>query len=201
MHVVIVDGVMGAGKTLCMSILAKRWQAMTGCTLYSNYGLTGSKELTKFSDFIDVARQPSSIVCLDESHMDLSSRDFNANSVKFFTNLVFYLRKLRCTLFLTSPLFENIDSRVRQVTDIWVHAKKTNSHFIYDFYDVQNSHYIKSKKLEREVVSKIATGIYDTYAMVTPLEYPQKRDEYNLIFEDLKKEHYMYLTKNGVASR
>src|SRR6478735_1770324 len=178
MNVVIIDGVMGAGKTLCMSILAKRWQEMSGCTLYSNYGLIGSKPLTKFEDFIDVASQPSSIVCLDESHMDLSSRDFNTNSVKFFTNLVFYLRKVRCTLLLTSPLFENIDSRVRQVTNVWVHASKTKTHFVYDFYDVQLMNFIKSQKMNIEVASMIGSKIYDTYAMVTPLEYPTKREDF-----------------------
>lgn len=199
-NLMILDGVMGAGKTLGMSVLAKDWAERSGATLYSNYGLVGSKPFTKFQDFLDVAKQDSSIICLDESHIDLSSRDFNSNSVKFFTNMVFYLRKLRCTLIMTSPLYENIDSRVRQVTNVYIQVSKDNSYFYYDLYDVQQGRFIKTKKMRLSALDEIKGSLFNTYEMVTPLEYPEKREHYIQIMELLKKENILYLENKGQAS-
>lgn len=183
---IMMDGRMGSGKTVGMSILALKWQAQSGCTLFSNYGLKGSVPFTSFEDFKKVAVQPSSIICLDESHIDLSNRDYALNSVKFFTNMIFFLRKMRCTLMMTSPLFENIDSKVRDVTNIYIHVSQKNGFLNYDYYDVEQSTYIKSNKLNLDIVKKIGSEIYDTFEMVIPLEYPKTREEYLKIMNEVK---------------
>ncbi|PAF11843.1 hypothetical protein CHH59_21480 [Shouchella clausii] len=192
MNVIMLDGIMGSGKTLGASILAKDLQQQTGCTLYSNFGLKGSKSFTHLSDFIDVCRQPSSVIVLDESHVDLDSRNFNLNSVKFFNTIVFYLRKMRCTLMLTSPLFRNIDTRVQGVTNVYVPVKKNKTHYIYPFYDWQTLRFCKEKRIRKEYAHAIASEIMDTYAIVTPLEYPATRDEFNKLLEELKNENKKY---------
>ncbi|WP_205416465.1 hypothetical protein, partial [Escherichia coli] len=94
-----------------------------------------------------VAVQPSSIICLDESHLDISNRDYSTNSVKFFVNMVFFLRKMRATLMMTSPLFENIDTKVRDVTNVYVHCSNHSNYFNYQYYDVERERLIKKKRI------------------------------------------------------
>jgi hypothetical protein len=196
-NLIIMDGYMGSGKTFGMSLKALLWQKMSDCSIYSNYGLIGSKPFIAFEDFIKVAGEESSIITLDESHIDLSSRDFNTNSVKFFTNMIFYLRKMRGTLIMTSPLFDNIDSRVREVTNLYAHVSKDNDFMYYDWYDVQKQSFMYTEKVSLELTASIAPYIYDTYSMVTPLSYPDKREQYNLIFEQMKAENDLFLNLKG----
>lgn len=192
-NLMMFDGYMGSGKTALMSISALYYQKMSGCTLFSNYGLSGSLPFSRFDDFKKVAVQPSSIVCLDESHLDISNRDFNSNSVKFFVNMVFFLRKLRCTLMMTSPLFLNIDSKVRDVTNVYIHCSKYDGFLNFEYYDVERLRFIKKRRISQITVSQIMPFIYDTYEMVTPLEYPKDRQEYLKVFSEVKALNKQYM--------
>lgn len=192
-NLIMFDGRMGSGKTVGMSIQALNYQARSGCTLFSNYGLTGSVPFTSFDDFKKVAVQPSSIICLDESHMDLSNRDFNMNSVKFFVNMVFFLRKMRCTLMMTSPLFENIDSKVRAVTNYYIHVSQSNGFLNYYYYDVEQSRFLRHDRLSMLKVKEVGEHIFDTYEMVTPLDYPKTRDEFLTVMNEVKALNKAYM--------
>jgi hypothetical protein len=185
-NLIMIDGRLGSGKTIGMSIKALDWANRSNAVLFSNYGLYNSIPFTSFEDFKKVAVQPSSIICLDESHLDISNRDFNTNSVKFFVNMVFFLRKLRCTLMMTSPLFENVDSKVRDITNLYIHVSKRNGYLNYDHYDVERLKHMKSERIPESVVSEIGGLIYDTYAMVIPLEYPTNREDYLKVMNDVK---------------
>lgn len=197
MYIMNFEGIMGNGKTLGMSILAKYFQEQSGCTLYSNYGLVGSKPFTSFNDFLDVAVQPHSILCLDEVHNDIDSRDFNTNSVKYFSHIAFYLRKLNCTLMMTTPLFENVESRVRGVTNIVIPVQKDKKYYYYPIYDWQSMRFLKTKKIKKELAHNIAGSIFDTNAMVEPLEYPANRDEFKKLLSQLKDTRRDYLERTA----
>ena len=70
--------------------------------------MKGAKQFTSLDDFFEVAQNPSSVIVLMKAHVDLDSRSFNTNHVKFLTATSFYLRKIRATLIMTSPLFEKL---------------------------------------------------------------------------------------------
>lgn len=186
MNLITVSGYLGAGKTLGMSYLAHYWANQSNATLFSNYALRGSKQFVHLTDFLQVANEQSSIVCLDESHLDLSSRDFNTNSVKWFTNVSFYLRKMRCTLMLTTPLFSNLDTRIRGIVNIHIQVSKDKQFFYYDFYDMQRMVYLKRKRVRYADLIALGSSLYDTFAMVVPLEYPAKKEDFNKFLHDLK---------------
>lgn len=192
-NLMMYDGRMGSGKTSAMSLEALLYQKESGCTLFSNYGLSGSIPFTSFDDFKEVAVQPSSIICLDESHLDISNRDYSSNSVKFFVNMVFFLRKLRCTLMMTSPLFENIDSKVRSVTNVYIHCSKYGGFLNYDYYDVEREKFMKSRRISEENIKRVMPFLYDTYEMVIPLEYPKTREEYLSVFSEVKRLNKEYI--------
>lgn len=205
MNLMIIDGYLGAGKTLGMTLLSLFFQKMletetknySTCTLYSNCGITGSKEFDNYKQFVDVAMQPSSIIALDEAHNDLDSRNFNTNSVKFFTHLVFYLRKIRSTLILATPSIDNLDSRVRAIANIYCMVSKDKKNFYYDMYDMQRLRHLKRYKIPKEIAFQAAALAYDTYNMVLPVEFPQERKEFLQFISELKQVNHDYYAVKG----
>lgn len=200
MNVVIIDGIMGAGKTLGMTLLTTYFSLKSGCTQYSNYGIRGSKPFTHYRDFIDVAMQPSSVIALDESHTDLDSRNFNTNAVKFFTHLVFYFRKMRTTMFLATPIMETLDNRVRSVCNLYCRCSKDQNYFYYDMYDLQANRFLRRYKIKQELAFEIASQLYDTHNIVTPMEFPSDREEFKSLIHDLKETIDKYYLDKSVRS-
>lgn len=198
-NVIIIDGYLGAGKTLGASILALYYSYKSECQLFSNYGLAGSRPFTHFNNFLDLAESDHSIVVLDESHTDLDARNFNTNSVKYFTHLAFYLRKLRTTLFLTTPSIENLDSRVRGICNIYIRVSKDKKYFYYEMIDLQSLRKLKDYKVKIEVAKNIGSQIYDTYNIVTPIEFPQERKEFNDFMRTLKERNDNYYMSKRIT--
>lgn len=191
MELVIFTGNRGVGKTLGMSLYALYLKGKTGCDLYSNYGLNGSQEFSSFIDFKSVAASGHSLVLLDECHNDIDSRDLSS-ATKYFSHIVFYLRKLDCTLFMSTPLFSNVSARVRNVTNVLVNVSKNKKFFFYDFYDVQRDFFhVKRFRLVKDSVFDFARDVYDTKAIVTPLSYPQNKKEFEDLLKDIKKMSFM----------
>lgn len=186
MYVMIFDGIMGSGKTAGMSIMAQYFKQKSGCTLYSNYGLRGSKMFTSFDQFVDVAQQPSSIICLDEAHSDLDSRSSNTNISKYLSHIFYYLRKLRTTIFLSSPSILSIDSRIRGVTNIYCQVEKSKKYFKYHMWDLQSEKFLRDYRIQKEKAFGILPQVYDTHKMVLPMQYPETKDEYLKIINLLK---------------
>ncbi|QTR81100.1 ATP-binding protein (plasmid) [Bacillus cytotoxicus] len=195
MYIFTFTGPMGAGKTLAMSLEAKKYQQKTGCALYSNYGLKGSKPFKSFQDFLKIADEPSSILCLDECHLDIDSRNSLSNASKYFSHLAFFLRKMRCTLMLTTPLFSNVDSRFRDVTYIYVPVSKDREYFYYPIIDWQEEKLLRTLKIKKEKAFELAGSLYETFAMVTPLEYPSNKQEFELLLAELKDKTNRYNLK------
>lgn len=204
MNLVIVDGYLGAGKTLAMTLLSLYFQSLSNCALYSNYGVTGAKEFTHYQDFLKIAHESSSLVLLDEAHTDLDARNFNTNSVKFFTHLIFYLRKLRCTLMLATPSIENLDSRVRAIANLYIHVTKNKNYFYYDCFDMQAGKYLKRYRIRQADAFQAAAMAYDTFNMVLPVTFPEDRKEFHSFITELKatsNEFYLNSDSLGEVTR
>lgn len=192
MYIYTFTGFMGNGKTLGMVLYAKDYQQRTGCTLYSNFGVKGAKPFTSFRDFLKIADEPSSILLLDECHLDIDSRNSLSNASKYFSHLAFFLRKMRCTLMLTTPLFSNVDSRFREITYVYVPVRKDKEYFYYPIIDYQDERLLKTKKIKKENAYKLVDSLFETYSMVTPLEYPANKGEFDLLLAELKEKTDKY---------
>ncbi|WP_144495995.1 hypothetical protein [Bacillus pumilus] len=186
MNVMVFEGFLGAGKTAGASVFAKAFQERSGCALYSNYGLKDSKPFTQLEDFFDIAQESSSLLVLDEAHMDLDSRSFSSNHVKFFTQTSYYLRKLRCTMIITSPSFDDLDSRIRGITNILCKVRKENGYFIYDLFDIQSNRFLRTYRFKQKHLSDYGSRIFDTTKMVTPVVVPEKREDFKIFLDRLK---------------
>jgi hypothetical protein len=184
---------MGNGKTLGMVLFAKMYQQKTGCTLYSNFGVKSSKPFTSFKNFLKIAKEPSSILLLDECHVDIDSRNSLSNASKYWSHIAFFLRKMRCTLMLTTPLFSNVDSRFREITYVYVPVRKDKNYFYYPIVDYQEDKILKTMKMKKkENAIKLVNEVFDTHSMVTPLEYPANKAEFDSLLVDLKKTNDSY---------
>lgn len=175
-----------------MSIMAQYFRWKSGCTLYSNYGLKDSLLFNSFHDFTDVAKQRSSIICLDEAHNDIDSRSATTNAAKYFSHMTFYLRKMRASLFLSSPSIMNLDSRVRGVTHIYCSVEKRKDRFLYHMYDWQSERFLRTYKIMQNKAFGVAPLVYDTHKMVMPMEFPQKKEEFDAIIHNLRETNDQY---------
>ncbi|OMD76585.1 AAA family ATPase [Paenibacillus odorifer] len=197
MYLLGLDAAMGTGKTLGMSLLAQHFRQQSGCTLWSNYGLANAKLFTNFEQFLEVAQQPSSIICLDEVHTDLDSRSGNTNTSKYLTHMLYYLRKIRATIFYATPDISSVDVRVRSVTNVYCRVSKNKRKFKYEMWDLQSVRYLRTLMIDKEKVFAIADQIYDTHKMVVPMEFPEKKEEYLQLINMLKNISDQYYVRQA----
>jgi len=192
---IVFDGQLGSGKTLGAVVFANYLKSKSPNTvLYSNFGMKNAKEFTSLRHFLEVAGNPSSIIVLDEAHVDLDARSFNSNHVKFITATSFYLRKIRATLILTSPLFENLDSRIRAITNVLCLVSKDKSYFYYEMYDPTSNKHLGTKKIRKQKAFHL--NLYDTNAIVTQLDVPAKKEEFDKFLFELKQTTMNYYKKD-----
>ncbi|OWT47718.1 hypothetical protein [Bacillus sp. K2I17] len=194
MYVWTYTGLMGNGKTLGMVLEAVMYQQKTGCTLYSNFGVKGAKPFKSFNDFLNIAKEPSSVLLLDECHTDIDSRNSLSNAAKYWSHMAFYLRKMRCTLMLTTPIFSNVDSRFRDVTSVFVPVRKDKEYFYYPIVDNQSGILLKTKKMKKKHAFKLAGDVFETHSMVVPIEYPANKNEYESLLSQLREINDEYYT-------
>ncbi len=195
---IVFTGYLGSGKTLGATIFAHYYQNISGCALYSNCGIANSKPFTSLDDFKKIAVEESSVLVLDEAHVDLDARSFNANSVKFFSQLAYFLRKLRCTLILTSPAFVDLDQRIRGVTNILATVSKDKYNFYYELYDIQSQRYLRTLVANKTRAFNATDDLYDTNAMVVPITVPDSKGDYFEFLNELKEIAENY-NKRGAA--
>lgn len=187
MYLVIFDGLMGSGKTLAMSLLASYLHKKHDLIVYSNYSFYGSKEFSSFSDFLDIAKETKPVLLLlDEGHIDLDSGDFSTNAAKYFSHMFFYFRKLNCRLFITTPIFSNINTRFRALCSILVSCSFSCDFFVFNIFDVQKNVFLKQIKIYKEHAFSYVTGIYDTNSIVSPIVFPANKLEFTELLSSIK---------------
>lgn len=189
MYLFVFDGLMGSGKTLAMSLLAFYLQEKHDLIVYSNYSFYGSKEFSSFSDFLDIAKETKPVILLlDEGHIDLDSGDFSTNAAKYFSHVFFYFRKLNCRLFITTPIFSNINTRFRALCSFLVNCSSFSDFFVFNIFDVQRNIFLKQIKIYKEHAFSYVKDIYDTNSIVSPIVFPANKLEFTELLSSIKLE-------------
>jgi len=174
----VFQGNLGDGKTFGASVLAHYFQTRASAAgvdvdLYSNYGLKGSRPLDNYKHFYNVAKSPNSIGIMDEAHINLDSRLFSKGSNIYMTQFFFYFRKLHHSMFLTTPSIRNLDSRVRNLTNILVDCRKAGGAFVYHFYDYSGEKLLKRLYLPSFKVRELfACKLYNTDNIIRNVQFP-----------------------------
>jgi len=178
MFIWVFNGNLGSGKTFGMSLFAHYFKARAKrhgieTNLFANYALADSKRITNHKAFFDVARSESSIVCVDEAHINLDSRLFSRGKNVYLTQFLMYMRKLRCSFFFASPTIYNIDSRIRNLTNIMVDCQKWRKGFHWEIWDFQRQRRIRTFYMPTWKAKKIIDlGLYDSYEMIYAIDFP-----------------------------
>ncbi|MFY4675302.1 hypothetical protein ACOVJ0_29115, partial [Bacillus anthracis] len=58
--------------------------------------------------------------------------------------------------------------------------------------DYQDDRLLKTMKMKKENAFELAKGAFETHSMVTPLEYPANKAEFDSLLVDLKKTNDLY---------
>lgn len=199
---IFIQGSLGAGKTLTMSLLAHHWrhkvrQAGGDVALFSNYELKDSMNMLKYEDWYDVAKAQGSICCWDESQMAFDSRQALKSSAVYATQLLMYVRKMKSIQMYCSPSISNVDSRIRQVVEVLINVRsRGNKGIAIDFFDYQakqfgsNGKFLHSQFLPHWKVKQIyKLNLYDTHNMVQGFPLPSNERKANEFFSKLEEIH------------
>lgn len=165
MAIVFIDGGLGSGKSLTAVWLAYQ-EAQQGRQIYTNFPCTFATRVTSWAE---VVRIRSGVFVWDESHLDIDGRRFMKNVA--VTPWLTQTRKLGVDLLVISQDFGQVDTRLRQLTDILIRCEK-----VLDG-GVRGTRYtaisvFRSKITARSVLwhSPELYALYDSYALVLPLD-------------------------------
>lgn len=168
MVLTLIDGNIGSGKTLLMSILAKNSKK----EVFSNYNLKIGKKVHEFTYDILTDKDKdfgSCDVFIDESWTLADSRRSNSDSNLIMTYIMFQSRKKGLDLYLTNQLWSSFDLRFKQLCHLVIECKAypnsmNPSEFRYKFIAVQENK-VFQKILPIELAEPYFK-IYDTTEVV-----------------------------------
>lgn len=204
MHHMLIQGGLGAGKTLIMSLLAHWWreQAMlqgANVELFSNYDLKDSTTMIDYTDWYKVAEADASIICWDEAQVNFNSRAWSKFGNTIATEIAMYGRKLRCIQLYATPNVGNVDSRIRDIIEVVVTMRKDNKGYHLFFMDFQTKEFLRKAfipKWKAERVYKL--NLYDTYSFVRGVPLPNNEKQAMEFWDTLETIHRK---KMGISAR
>jgi len=195
-HHFFIEGPLGSGKTLMMSILAHHFkhqvQRIGGdVQLFSNYHLKDAIQMDHYEDWYQVAEAQGSIVCWDEAQMAFSNRKWSGYGNGIATEVMMYTRKMQSVQMYCSPSINNVDSRIRQIVEILIRVRKEGKRgFRLYFYDYQTNQFMRTAFFPMYKAKKIfKVKLYDTYQMVSFFPLPPNEREGNKFFDKLEEVH------------
>lgn len=195
MHHVAIEGGLGAGKTLIMSLLAHHFkeQAMlrgVNVELFSNYELKDSTQMIDYTDWYKVAEADTSIICWDESQVNFNNRAWSKFGNTIATEIAMYGRKLRCIQFYATPNVSMIDSRIRNVIEISIKVRKDSKGFHLFIYDFQTSEFLRKVFIPKWKIERVfKLNLYDTYSFVRSVPLPNNEKQADEFWDTLETIH------------
>lgn len=164
-YVIGIIGPKGSGKTVLLAYLLYK-DYLSGRSIVSNFDLAfdhkqrNFSELVKLPDFLQNATAG-----YDEFHLAVDSRRSTSKTNIDFDTFLSQLRKLNCILIYTTQIFEKLDKRVRNQTDILIFpVEDREGVFIYDIKDRWTGETIKYLKLNMNPI--FDADLYNTNQVI-----------------------------------
>lgn len=211
-HFIGIQGYLGAGKTTAASILAhlmrnKVKQKGGDIKLFSNYGLRGSQRMASYADWFSVADAHGSIILWDESQEQFDGREFSSAERAFSTRLLNYCRKMASVQIMIAPNYANLDTRVRQLTEVLINVTSLGKKGIrMEFYDYTArtgqsglGRFLHSQFMPARSVRKVhALNLFRTHKLVSGFPMPKTPREQDSFYEKLEQVHNNALIRLGI---
>lgn len=117
--IVVFIGNLGSGKTLSMTKFLYA-DFLKGKRIMANYGLKFPYEKIDFNKAYELLQDEDLkrvSIGVDEAHIFLDSRSSSTKKNKLISYFLLQTRKRSINLYLTTQYFNQVDKRLRQVTD------------------------------------------------------------------------------------
>ncbi|MBU8764190.1 hypothetical protein KM868_11875 [Micrococcus luteus] len=204
--VIGITGGYGTGKSTTGVIKAQQWAAASGAKLFSNFPMRGAFLFDHFTDWYRVAAVHGSIIVFDESQRNFDGRQWGAAGNITQSQIINYVRKMNCLLIFILPSYENIDTRIRQVTDVLIHCHKSQGGTIFNYiYDYQDKNFGEWGRLTNQWVlpphsqKKVyGLNLFDTHSMIQKFPMPYGEKQTIEFFEELDRIHEEALSRYGL---
>lgn len=201
-HLIGIVGGLGAGKTTFASLypwLVKNAVEMRGgeIHLFANYDLYGAERMDEPQDWYKVAEAHGSICVWDEAHRTFDSRRFNQFQNIFATEILTFVRKMASIQVFATPSIMRLDTRIRDMLEVLIVARKVGHGTYYDFYDFQSDfagrygRYLHSKFLPWHKMKQIhRLNLFDSYSFVSRFPLPSNERDAKKFMEELEAAHW-----------
>lgn len=156
-----IQGKMGAGKTLTMSILATYLQKKTKLPVWANYSLEKSLAIQSTADIWEAQ---NGVMCFDELWLTMDARAWKDNvDLSRFIN---QSRKKGLIVLYTTQHIRQVEQRVRNATDILIHCEKKDKRTVLYFIDWQYREIIGTYHMDNPAPFY---SLYNTFEVLQPL--------------------------------
>lgn len=204
--VIGIEGGFGQGKTTTGVIKAQQWALASGAKLFANFPLRNAYLFDHYTDWYRIADAHGSIVIFDESQSNFDGRQWGGEANIVLTQIFNYVRKMNCVFIFILPSYHNIDTRIRQRTEILIRCFKTRNgtiiNHIYDYQDQAWGEY--GRLLNKWILPPIsqkkiyALNLFDTYSMVHRFPMPNGKKNIEEFFKELDRRHNAALKRYGL---
>ncbi|HAS7789738.1 zonular occludens toxin domain-containing protein [Paenibacillus lactis] len=196
MFIAGVVGGYGQGKTLTATIKAHQWAAASGAKLFANFPLRGAYLFDDYTDWYRVADAHGSIIIFDESQSNFDSRTWGGNGQIIMTQVLNYVRKMNSLFIFVLPSYSNIDTRIRDKTDLLIECIKspngTINNLVYEYQQKEfgpKGRFVNRWVLPVHQQKKVhALNLYSTHSMVHRFPTPPQ-NKVDQFFQELDRRH------------
>lgn len=204
MHIIGIEGRYGSGKTTTAVVKAHQWAGMTGAKLFANFPLRGAYLFEHYTDWYRVADAHGSIIIFDEAVKNYDSRKWAKSGQIEMTHVMNYVRKMNSLMIFILPDFMDLESRVRNKTDILIYCKRQKGGGITNFvFDQQmkgrnetHGRLINKWVLPMSSMRKIwDLKLFNTHSMIHAFPTPPDQES-DKFFKELDKRHLTALERN-----
>lgn len=204
--VIGVTGGFGNGKSTTAVIKAQQWALKSGAKIFSNFPMKGAFLFDSYEDWYRIADVHGSIVVFDESQRNFDGRQWGGESNIVLSQIFNYVRKMNCVFIFVLPSYDNVDTRIRQMTDVLVVCNKSEGGTIFNtIYDYQDKAYGELGKYLNTWVLPVASqmkiyglNLFDTNSMIQRFPMPKGTKNCEEFFEELDRRHEAALRKYGL---
>lgn len=201
-----ITGGFGQGKTTTGVIKSQQWATMSGAKVFANFPMRGAYLFDHYTDWYRIADLHGSIIVFDESQSNFDSRQWGGEGNIALTQIFNFVRKLNCIFIFILPSYDNIDTRIRQKTDILINCVKTPQgtiiNHVYDYTDKQYGEYgrlLNKWILPPQSQKKVyALNLFNTNSMVHRFPMPSGKKQIEDFFKELDRRHTAALERYGL---